>query len=925
MKYSIINFRYVRFCAVNIKLGQIMMNEKTKKLCIEAAFIVAVPICVMIIMCAMFASMGLYPFGSGTIAWCDMTQQVVPMTANLEDIISGKTGLFLNMQNAGGMSMIGVIFFFVASPLNLLAFCVPKQDLVLFMNVLTMIKLMAAGLTAMLFFRRCMKKLPALFAAALSVSYAFCGYAAVYYQNSIWLDVMYIFPLLMIGIYRIISKNSMWAYVAALSAMAVVNYYICYMVALFCILFFALICVRTKMGEYKQAGFLFISGSLLSLLITAVVWLPCLLQYFMSGRTTSVTQNLRTTSFIGEFQSVIPLLLYSAVAIVICIGCVIDKRERSRRSGTMLIMLVLLLIPMAVEPVNLMWHTGSYMSFPCRFAFMTVFVMLICSAQFLEDGSGHTDERAVKRSAFTKYGVPVICSLVFICAALLLNVVMRRNEDTIGKYSRALWSDDKYLGVEIKVFFIFAVSFGFVFMMFKKGLLAKRVFGVLLCCFVVAQSVSALRMYVAGSGEYDNERSVLTRNSFALEGKIDDDSFYRVKTTNKIFDVNNLGAMGYRSLAHYTSLTDRGYMYAMKKLGYSSYWMEVGSHGGTEFTDALFSVKYKITGTPLESESALAATNKFSVYRRENCIGLGLITDRDITDMDSFEGLDRFDVQQGLYRALFADGDGDELFTRYEPDSTGEVIINKYDDEILLTPFGKSNEIVYEIFVMGRQTLYFDCFDKLSSNLYETINGSFTVTVNNMVIQQDYPSQASNGLLKLGEYENCKVRIAVNVLKNVQCTSFGVYGLDMEKLEKTVESARSAQLDEKAGVITGKCEAQQGDKCVLFVPYSKTFNVQINGERVDYKKAFDDFIVFDLKQGSNDIRITAEPMGLTAGLVLSGIGAVLAAGLLIIRRKVKFDDAIYSVCRVVTIIAGALVIAVIYVYPIVLNCIEKKK
>ena len=194
-----------------------------------------------------------------------------------------------------------------------------------------------------------------------------------------------------------------------------------------------------------------------------------------------------------------------------------------------------------------------------------------------------------------------------------------------------------------------------------------------------------------------------------------------------------------------------------------------------------------------------------------------------------------------------------------------------------------------------------------------------------MVIQQDYPSQASNGLLKLGEYENCKVRIAVNVLKNVQCTSFGVYGLDMEKLEKTVESARSAQLDEKAGVITGKCEAQQGDKCVLFVPYSKTFNVQINGERVDYKKAFDDFIVFDLKQGSNDIRITAEPMGLTAGLVLSGIGAVLAAGLLIIRRKVKFDDAIYSVCRVVTIIAGALVIAVIYVYPIVLNCIGKKK
>lgn len=906
-------------------LGKITMNEKTRKLCIEAAYIVAVPICIMIIMCAMFASMGLYPFGSGTIAWCDMTQQVVPMTANLEDIIGGKTGLFLNMQNAGGMSMIGVIFFFVASPLNLLAFCVPKQDLVMFMNVLTMIKLMAAGLTAMLFFRRCMKKLPALFAVCLSLCYAFCGYSAVYYQNSIWLDVMYVFPLLMMGIYYLVTKNKLAMYVVTLSAMAVVNYYICYMVALFCILFFALICVRSKMGEYKQTGFLFVVGSLISLLLTAVVWLPSLLQYFVSGRTTSVTENLRTTSFIGEFQSVLPLLLYSAVAIVICFGCIADKRERTRKNGTMLIMLVLLLIPMAVEPVNLMWHTGSYMSFPCRFAFMTIFVMLVCSAQFLQDDSVHIVQDKVKKSGAARFVVPVACSLVFVCAALLLNVVMRRNEETIGKYSRALWSDDKYLGLEIKVFFILVVSFGFVFAMFKKGYLAKRVFGVLLCCFVAAQSVSALRMYVAGSGEYNIEKARQTREAYALDGLIDDDGFYRVKTTQKLFDVNDLGAMGYRSLAHYTSLTDRGYMYAMKKLGYSSYWMEVGSHGGTEFTDALFSVKYKIMGMKLESEKAVSSTSKYSVYKRENCIGLGLITDRDISDMDSFEGLDRFDVQQGLYKSLFAKDEKDELFKKYEPDSTGEVIINKYDDDMLLTPLGKNNELVYDIFVRGRQTLYFDCFDKLSSNLYEEINGSFSVAVNNVVIQPDYPTQGSNGLLKLGEFKNCKVTIKVNVLKNVQCSSFGVYGLDMDKLGSAVQEARCAGLDENAGVITGKCEAQQGDKCVLFVPYSKTFNVQINGERVDYKKAFDDFIVFDLAQGENDIRITAEPMGLTAGLILTGVGALMAAGLFLLRKKVKLDDAIYGVCRIVTIIAGALVIAVIYVYPIIVNCIGKKQ
>ena len=60
----------------------------------------------------------------------------------------------------------------------------------------------------------------------------------------------------------------------------------------------------------------------------------------------------------------------------------------------------------------------------------------------------------------------------------------------------------------------------------------------------------------------------------------------------------------------------------------------------------------------------------------------------------------------------------------------------------------------------------------------------------------------------------------------------------MDKLDKVTASARSADLDEKQGVISGSCEASKGDKCVLFVPYSKTFNVEINGEKVDYEKAF---------------------------------------------------------------------------------------
>ena len=895
------------------------MNEKTKQLIKDMGFLIGVPIVIMIIVSLVFMVRGYYPFGNGTIAWCDMTQQVIPMTANLEDILSGKTGFFLNMQNAGGMSMLGVIFFFVASPFNLLAFAVPKQDLVLFVNVLTMFKLMAAGFTAMLFFRKCFDKLSPFFAAFLSISYAFCGYGMVYYQNSIWLDVMYLFPLLMIGIHRLITKNKLLPYVVTLSLMAVVNYYICYMIAVFCILFFALVCARDKKNEYKQAGFLFLIGSLTAALITAVVWMPSLLQYFVSGRTTSVSENLKATSFLSEHQTATALLIYSTIAIVICAACVIDSKRRTKQNSTMLIMLVLMLVPMYAEPVNLMWHTGSYMSFPCRYAFITVFLMLICSAQFIEDGSEHIIAAPVK-SKVGRVTLPVFCFALFGASVLLTNLIMHRNETRIINYSRSLWSDDTFLGVELKVFFVFAAAFSVIFCLYKKGFLGKPVFTALLGCFVVAQSVTALNMYVTSAKDYSIEKAQDTRSVFALDGMIKDDSFYRVKTTNKHFDVNNIGAMGYRSLSHYTSLTDRGYMYAMKKLGYSSYWMEVGSHGGTELTDALFSVKYKIAGEPLETEKAIASTDKFSIYERKNIIGLGLITDRDISSMESFEDLDRFEVQQQLYHTLFAQDDSDDIITLYEPDNTNEVIYDRDDEGISLTPFGKTNEMNYSFFVKGRQMLYFDCFDKLSSNLYEDINGSFTITVNNTVIQSGYPSQASNGLLRLGVFENCQVKIQIEVLKDVECTSFGVYGLDMDKLDKVTASARSADLDEKQGVISGSCEASKGDKCVLFVPYSKTFNVEINGEKVDYEKAFDDFISFDLKDGKNEIRITAYPMGLTAGILLSAFGVLVAAGSYLLRKKVKLDDVVYSVCKGAVIIIGILVFIVIYIYPVIINC-----
>ena len=74
-------------------------------------------------------------------------------------------------------------------------------------------------------------------------------------------------------------------------------------------------------------------------------------------------------------------------------------------------------------------------------------------------------------------------------------------------------------------------------------------------------------------------------------------SLYRVKQDSKFCHVNLLGGMGYPTLNHYTSLTDARYLAVMKKLGYSSYWMETSGCCGTLVSDILMSNKYVIDGS----------------------------------------------------------------------------------------------------------------------------------------------------------------------------------------------------------------------------------------------------------------------------------------------------------------------------------------
>ncbi len=890
--------------------------DKLKKI---LPFIVP-PLAVMLIMGFAFYRNDLYPFGDGTVSWCDMSQQVIPLLTDFKDILLGKDGIFLNFHNAGGMNLWGVFFFFIASPYTLLVLLADKADVIYLVNIMTVLKLMTAAVTAQIYFRTCQKKLSPYISSVLSIVYAFCGYGMFYYQNNIWLDMMYLFPLLMVAFKELFEKKRIIPYTVMLTLMMIVNYYISYMIVIFILLFMAVCCWRYRKEEkYKDVPCRFIIGSLLGALLSAVVWIPCFLQFLSSGRSKSVIMQIESADFFSNYQTTFCLLLSTASVAVIVLVFLLDGKKRSKRLNTDLIMLFLMLIPIIIEPANLMWHTGSYMSFPCRYAFITIFFALICAGYFL------SSENAIAKEKKN-------CDhfIIFLILAALIYGFYRfsegfveNNRDGMAKYTKSLWQDSTAFELWLEFFVVAAVFYTIITLLHKKGWISKKIFALFLAMFVAAESYANVNVYMITPDMNYPERSYYHHNIMDLSDRIEDnDGFYRVKTSSKLFEVNLVGSMGYNSLSHYTSLTSRDYMYMMKQLGYSSYWMEVGSYGGTELTDALLSVKYLIEKNDgiTNNADSVYSNSIYDIVPTEYYLPLGIVTDADLSGSEELSTGTRSDVQKKLFEQLFG-GNGDELITDYEYDS-----IYGIQDDSVMSPsftFNSSSDFSYmdyEIKVTDKQTLYFDCFDKLSNNLSESINGSFMVTVNGRSIQTDYPSQSSNGLLKLGEFENEEVTVRVTLNKNItNCRSYGVFGLHHDVLQKALEQVNTAGLTDNDGKLSGSVNAKAGQKCVLQIPYQEGLKIKVNGESVSYSKVFGDLVCFDLQEGENSITVTNVPKGFYAGLALTILGVALTVGYFFIRKKLKFGELLEMAGIVAVIGAGVIVMILVYIAPCILN------
>lgn len=844
-----------------------------------------------------FALFGFYPFGERSVAWCDMEQQYVPLLMELRGIIRSGGSVLLG-RGGGGMNLWGVILFFVSSPLGILSVLASADKMIYFVNILTVLKLSLCGASASFYFRRLFSKMPGSFNVLLSVMYSFSGYAMMYYQNSMWLDMAALFPLLLLSLFRLCRSGRWGAYTVMLSLAMLMNFYISYMIVLFIVTAFGALlifcCERKRRGECAVK---FFAADLCAAMMTAAVWLPTLKQFSASGRgESSGSLFIKGTFFEDSADKLAMLSCTSAVFAAIVIMLFRRRLFRTGKAAFFRVTTLIVTVGAFIGPANKIWHTGSYQAFPLRYGFIILLLGLsVCAVLLTEHISQSRPVRGTNAFMLAALGVFII--------ALLPGLAYR---EKLTSYMDSLWVKGEDAAVLIAYGVLGAAVYAVFIIGWRRGRISRRFASALMGGAVLCETLLSFGVYMG------NTRDVTARFNQTMElcGKIGDDEFYRVKSMRRYFYSNMLEAMGFNSIGHYTSLTDRDFLFSAKRLGYSSYWLDMSTNGGTLITDAFLMNKYLVgvTGDMNALYEPHNTEDMLKIYRNSAVSEGAVISPYSPAELADYDGTERMESSAYMAEKLYG---AEDIIQTVEPYAFENLEFSEENGKISVKIIDGSKEAYfsYSFFAEGRQELYFDIFSNYSTALTEPYFGAANVYVNEKLIEGDYPSKRFSGIVDLGTYENKYVSVKIDVRKDFEVKSFGLFALDADKAAERIASANTGKITLDGNRIRITAESAEGGYVCIPFAYSGGFSARLNGRSTEIYRVFGSFMAVKLEKGANDLVLTFCPEGLVPGAVISVIGAAVFVLLTLCRRKPRISGRAgkFAYRAVLTLSAAAIV------------------
>jgi len=836
-----------------------------------------------------FSYMGLLGNGKYIIARSDLKQQYIPFIEYFCSVLRGEHDYWFSWTLNLGTGTSLLFAYYTLSPFNLIYLILGKDMALAATALVIVLKASTAAATFQLFITKYMKK--AYYETVLfAMMYALCGFQVCYYFDLMWMDAFYMLPVIAIGIIRLIREKKCIDLLIAYAYVFAVNFYMGYIVGVSSFFLFVFYFLYTKNYRNIKQNFKIVFSygiSVISaLLLTAVIWLPAVIQLFKNIEKSYPSFSmdkcnilfLYNNLFMGQMQTlngVTPFIYCGLFSMILFPFYIMNKNIKRKKRIYVSLCLLWFVCLFLIEPLNKMMHAFDRPEmFGHRFSYVFSFLITtICCEQFIY-------LRKIKQRTI---GILLGVNLaVFIICHILYPVVW--NEE----FNANTWF---ILVVNI----IFFGMWVFIIRRIRKkswNVLTYRV--VMTFCLMLELGINAAlcmnRM----------EHTVMERDNYMIWSKIQENTFDRIKKEENDKDfyrilymsplnLNQAFLYDYNGVENFNSSEHIAVLNAIERMGIGRGVHIVRGPGTTPITRSLLNIKYIIGGNSMEWELD-NKTFYLSYKKNEQALSLGYMVNEEIKNYKFEES--PFVNQDNLLSAMT--GLNIHCFEKTGMKMTidsGEYI--KTDDATYLRHEKNSEEdskFIFKadnddrpLFIYFSQDRYLDETGGANMPWIET-NDITPAMENTVVVPEFIPAR----IIQIGTDEEGKYSFSIIMPQELEIDyykkAYFCYYDDSE-FQRAFDILRRQQwqIEEyKDGYIKGKIEVNEKGIMFTSIPYDAGWTILVNGIEREAVPLLDNaFTGVSLENGTYEIEMYYEPIGKKEGerVSLTMLLAVLAVNI----------------------------------------------
>ena len=258
------------------------------------------------ILVSFFVMEGFAPFGEKSLAISDAQIQYMDYFAYFRDVLTGRNDIGYSFSIGLGQGGIGILTYYLMSPFNLLLLLFQKWEMQSFFDIVIVLKLCVAAVTMSVYLQRRFKdRLHSCITIILSCAYALMQYNIAQARNIMWLDGVYVLPLILLGVYEVVYRGRKGILAVSVGVSVILSWYTAGINCLFSGLWFVFEYILRNpdfMHTWKKNGSVFLQyiiSVVAGIMMSCALFFPTVLA-MREGRGSSFDWDMISWQFRGN-------------------------------------------------------------------------------------------------------------------------------------------------------------------------------------------------------------------------------------------------------------------------------------------------------------------------------------------------------------------------------------------------------------------------------------------------------------------------------------------------------------------------------------------------------------------------------------------------------------------------------------------------